>query len=195
MNRDPKEVTTLLMGWRAGDSVAGDQLVQAVYGELRRLAAHYLAQERPGHTLQPTALVHELYLRLFASEPIEWQNRAHFFGVAAQQLRRLLIDHARAKHAEKRGGDRVKVSLTDIKDWPGNRDENLIVIDEALSRLEKLDQRAARVVELRFFAGITEKETAEVLGISPATVKRDWEFARAWLLTQLSAARDAHNSS
>lgn len=174
-----------LAAWRNGDHKAGQELIATAYQELRRLAAHYLQQERTGHTLQPTALVHELYLKLFGSGPVAWQDRAHFFAIAAQQLRRLLVDHARARAADKRGGDKVRLSLSEIEGWAGARDENFLDLHEALGRLEKLDPRAARVIELRFFAGLQETETAEVLGISLATLKRDWKFARTWLASQL----------
>lgn len=156
-----------------------------VYDELRRLAAHYMRQERPDHTLQATALVHELYLRLFQSEPVEWQNRAHFFAVAAQALRRILVNHARDRQAQKRGGKQVRLSLTDVNGLAEPAEHDLLEIEEALARLEQLDPRAARVVELRFFAGLTEAEAAEALGVSVATLKRDWAFGRAWLLRHL----------
>jgi RNA polymerase sigma factor (TIGR02999 family) len=157
-----------------------------LYNELRVLASHYLRQERPGHTLEPTALVHELYLRLFgASGPVACQNRAHFFAVAAQTLRRILVDHARAHHAEKRGGEHVKVSLTAAEGWAESKDEDLLAVEEALQQLSQLQPRAAQVVELRFFAGLTEEEIADVLGVSVITVKRDWKFARAWLVSTL----------
>jgi RNA polymerase sigma factor (TIGR02999 family) len=182
---DPTSLTLLLGQWRNGDQEAGSRLFTAAYQELRRLAAWHLQQERPGHTLQATALVHELYLKLFAGQPVEWQNRAHFFAVAAQQIRRLLIDHARAHLAQKREGGRVRVSLTDAEGLAAPWEEDLAALDEALSRLETLDPRAARVIELRFFAGLTEKEAAEVAGISVATLKRDWDFGRAWLLNEL----------
>jgi RNA polymerase sigma-70 factor, ECF subfamily len=187
MPRNPQEITTLLIGWRAGDRTAGDELVAIVYPELRRLAAHYLRQERVGHTLQATALVHELYVRLFASEPVSWENRAHFFAVAAQQLRRILIDYARSARAAKRGGHFARVTLADIPQ-PMQENLDLLALDEALARLEELDPRVARVVELRFFAGLEEKDAATVLDISVATLKRDWTFAKAWLVSQLTAS-------
>ena len=175
-----------LAEWRNGSQEAADRLFEAAYKELRRLAAWHFQKERPDHTLQPTALVNELYIKLFAGEPVEWQNRAHFFAVAAQQLRRLLIDHARARLAEKRGAGEVRLSLTDANGLVAPRQEDLIELDQALRRLEELDPRSARAVELRFFAGLTEKEAAEVSGISVATLKRDWDFARAWLISQLN---------
>lgn len=179
-------VTQMLAEWRNGNQDAGQQLFEATYQELRRLAAWHLRQERPDHTLQPTALVNELYLKLFAAEPVDWQDRAHFFAVAAQQMRRLLIDYARARHADKREGDRNRVSLTEIEGLAAPQDEDLLALDQALSRLETLEPRAARVVELRFFGGLTEKEAAEVLSVSVATLKREWTFARAWLTKELS---------
>ena len=185
MPPDSGTLTRLLVEWRNGNQQAADQLFAAAYQELRRLAAWHFERERPDHTLQPTALVNELYLKLFAGEPVEWQNRAHFFAVAAQQMRRILIDHARARQAEKRGGGDVRLSLTDAGDLVAPRDEQLVELDAALRQLEELDARSARVVELRFFAGLTEKEAAEVLGISVATLKRDGDFARAWLVNQL----------
>jgi RNA polymerase sigma factor (TIGR02999 family) len=184
MPRNPQEITTLLMNWQQGDRIAGDELIGLVYPELRRLAAHYLRPERPGHTLQATALVHELYVRLFAGEPISWENRAHFFAVAAQQLRRILIDHARGVNAAKRGGGQARVTLADVGLAPA-QNIDVLALDEALTRLEQLDPRAAKTVELRFFAGLEEKEAAAVLDVSVATLKRDWNFARAWLVSQL----------
>ena len=187
MSPDPGTLTIWLVEWRNGNQEAGKKLFEAAYQELRRLAAWYLQRERPDHTLQPTALVNELYLKLFAGEPVEWRNRAHFFAVAAQQMRRILIDHARAHMAEKRGGGNTKLSTTDANGVAAPRAEELLALDEALHRLEELDQRSARVVELRFFGGLTEAEAAEVLAISVATLKRDWEFARAWLVDQLTS--------
>jgi RNA polymerase sigma factor (TIGR02999 family) len=186
---DPASLTQLLGEWRNGDQQAGDRLFTAAYQELRRLAAWHLQQERPGHTLQATALVNEVYLKLFAGQPVAWQNRAHFFAVAAQQMRRLLIDYARARLAQKREGERLRVSITDIAALADHPDatweEDVEALNEALDRLAALDSRSARVIELRFFAGLTEKEAAEVAGISVATLKRDWDFGRAWLLKEL----------
>jgi RNA polymerase sigma factor (TIGR02999 family) len=175
----------MLADWRGGDQDAGQRLFAAAYQELRRLAAWHLRRERHGHTLQPTALVHEVYLSLFGGELVDWQNRAHFFAVAARQMRRLLIDNARARHALKREGRRVRLSLTDIEGLAVPEPEDLLALDQALDRLEKLEPRAARVVELRFFGGLSEKEASAVLDISRATLKRDWTFARAWLVNQL----------
>jgi RNA polymerase sigma factor (TIGR02999 family) len=179
------ELTALLADWRCGNQEAGKQLMTAAYDHLRRLAAHYLHHERPDHTLQATELVSELYLKLFSSEPVEWQDRAHFFAVAARQLRRILVDHARARRAEKRGGKGVKVSLTAVAGLAQPVEIDVLHIDETLSQLEALDARAAAGVELRFFAGLKETEIAEVLGISLATVHRDWKFSRAWLISRL----------
>lgn len=183
---DPQHVTTLIIDWRGGDQKARDELFALVYEELRNMAQHYLRLERPGHTLQPTALVHELYLRLVVSTPVMWQNRAHFFAVAAQTLRRILVDSARARHAGKRGGKQMKISLTAANGWIESRDEDLLSLDEALVGLAELEPRAARVVELRFFGGLKESEVAEVLGMSTITVNRDWKVARAWLMGQLT---------
>jgi RNA polymerase sigma factor (TIGR02999 family) len=185
MDGSAKPLTTLLAGWRGGDPAAADELIATVYQELHRLAARYMLGERPDHTLQPTALVNELFLKLLDSDPVDWQNRAHFFAVAAGQLRRILVNHARDRHAEKRGGKRVKLALTDVNGLAEPREQDLLELNEALDRLEEVDERAARVIELRFFAGLTEAEAAEVLGISVATLKRDWAFGRAWLLRHL----------
>jgi RNA polymerase sigma factor (TIGR02999 family) len=155
------------------------------YNKLRRIAAQYFRQEAPGHTLQATALVHELSIRLLGSPPERGTNTAHFLALAAQQARRVLADHAHKVRADKPAGNAVRLSLTDVSGSEGNCEKDFIEIDQALERIERLDQRAARVVELRFFAGMTEDEISEVLEISPATLHRDWEFARAWLLTQL----------
>jgi RNA polymerase sigma-70 factor, ECF subfamily len=181
----------LLHRWRDGDQEAGNQIMSVLYPDLRRLAAHYLRNERPGNTLQPTALVHELYLKLFSGEPIEWQDRAHFVALAAQQLRRLVIDNVRMRDAEKRGGDRVRVPFFEADAGvPAN--EDLLALDQELNKLQALHARCGRVVELRFFGGLREDEIAEALGVSVATVKRDWQFARAWLLSRLgSGCRNA----
>jgi RNA polymerase sigma factor (TIGR02999 family) len=183
---DSEQVTTLLQNWRQGHAGARDQLLAVVYDELHALASRYLRSERRDHTLQPTALVNELYLRVFTkAEPITWQNRAHFFAVAAETLRRILVDHARAHQAEKRGGAQIMLSLTAAQGWAEDRAEDFVALDEALDRLARLEPRSAQVVELRFFGGLQENEIAEVLGVSPITVKRDWKVARAWLLSQL----------
>lgn len=152
-----------------------------VYDELRRLANHYLRQERSDHTLQPTALVHEAYLKLIDQSRVDWQNRAHFFGVAAQSMRRILVDHARSHRASKRGGVQQKLALDEAVDYSQPRDIDLLALDDALNLLAKLDVRQSQVVELRFFGGLTIEETAAALGVSPATVKVDWSMAKAWL--------------
>jgi RNA polymerase sigma factor (TIGR02999 family) len=185
MRPDEPNLTQALADWRNGDQDAGNRLFAAAYQELRRLAAWHLQRERPGHTLQATALVNELYLKLFGGQPVDWQDRAHFFAVAAQQIRRLLVDYARAGLAEKRGGSRVKLSLTEVKGLAAPSEQSLLDLDDALRRLETLDPRAARIVELRYFGGVTEQETAQAVRVSVATVKRDWDFARAWLISQL----------
>ena len=180
-----RRVTQLLTAWGAGDEAAGNELMEVVYDELRRLAAHYLQMERRDHTLQPTAMVHELYLKLFSSEPIEWRDRGHFLAVAARQLRHIVIDYARVQHAQKRGGNSPKVSLEDIGESGVLIDDRILEIDQALERLSLLDERAARVVELRYFGGLTDGEVSRELDISVATVKRDWDFARTWLLKEI----------
>jgi RNA polymerase sigma-70 factor (ECF subfamily) len=178
-------VTQLLEEWRRGDQEAGNRLFAATYQELRRLAGWHLQNERQDHTIQATALVNELYLKLFGGTPVAWQDRAHFFAVAAQQMRRLLIDYARASQAEKRVGSRTRLYLTEVNGVPAPHDEDLLDLDDALKQLEALDPRATKVVELRYFGGLTEREAAEVIGVSVATLKRDWDFARAWLIRRL----------
>ena len=178
-------LNTLLGRWREGDQEAGKRVMALVYAELRRLAAYYFRQEAPGHTLQPTALVNELYLKLSSSEPVPWQDRTHFFAVAAQQMRRILIDHARRRKALKRNDTRIPVMLSHGPVASGPQVEDLLAVDEALKGLTDLDPRAARVVELRVFGGLKESEIADMLEVSTATVKRDWSFARAWLLSRL----------
>jgi RNA polymerase sigma-70 factor, ECF subfamily len=184
---EPAEVTRLLNEMRAGHAESAGQLIDCVYKELRRLAAYYMKAERSDHTLQPTALVHEVFLRVLGGESVEWQNRAHFFAVAARQMRHILVDHARALKAEKRGGG-MKVSLEEAGSLAGRPDEDLLVVDEALSKFEDVDPRAAKVVELKFFSGLTDKEAAEVLGVPLISVRRDWEFAKAWLFHRLTVA-------
>jgi RNA polymerase sigma factor (TIGR02999 family) len=185
MGSPSHDVTQLLQAWGSGDDAAGNALIEIVYKELRRLAAYYLKAERPDHTLQPTALVHELYLKLFGGEPVNWQNRGHFLAVAARQLRHIVVDYAKNRHALKRGGMQGKVSLEDVPDAGVVIDDRVLDLDDALDRLAQLDPRAAQVVELRYFGGLTEGETGEALEISVATVKRDWEFARTWLLKEI----------
>lgn len=168
-----------------GDRDAPARLMPLVYDELRRLADHYLRHERADHTLQPTALVHEAYLKLIDQTRVDWQNRAHFFGVAAQSMRRILVDHARRHQSEKRGGFRQKLTLDEAVDYSRTRDVDLVKLDDALTALAKFDARQSRIVELRFFGGLTIEETAEAIGISPATVKVDWSMAKAWLRREI----------
>jgi RNA polymerase sigma factor (TIGR02999 family) len=171
----------LLDRWREGDRRAFEELVPLVYGELRRLARHYLRKERSDHTLQSTALVHEAYLRLAGEKSPQWQNRAHFFGIAANIMRRILVEHARSHGAEKRGGGASRVTLDDAVSLSVRTDLDIIELDRALSELAELDNRQSSIVEMRFFGGLSIEDVAEVLKISPATVKREWVTARAWL--------------
>jgi RNA polymerase sigma factor (TIGR02999 family) len=181
-----ENITELLVGYGRGDKEALDKLMPVVYDELRRQAARYLRREQAGHTLQTTALIHEAYVRLVDQRNVQWQNRAHFFGIAAQMMRRILVDHARTKKRAKRGGSDVKVSLADATVAVKGQDLDVVALDEALTRLAEIDEQQSRVVELRFFSGLTVEETAEVMGISAATVKRDWSMAKAWLHRELS---------
>jgi RNA polymerase sigma factor (TIGR02999 family) len=181
----PHVITGLLEEWRAGDKDAANRLMELVYGELHRIASREMRREHGEQTLQTTALVHEVYLRLRGSSSVEWKDRSHFFAVAARQLRRVLVDHARRLNSDKRGGGVVKLSLWDSDGEAVALDDRLLALDQALERLEALDTRAGKVVELRFYGGLSEVETAEALQISVATVKRDWEFARTWLTAQL----------
>jgi RNA polymerase sigma-70 factor, ECF subfamily len=157
-----------------------------VYGELRRLAGHYMRLERPGHTLQPTALVHEAYLKLIDQSSVPWEGRAHFFGIAAKLMRRILVDHAREHNAEKRGGGQAKLPLDEALFFTSEKSSELIALDEALNRLEHVDQRQGRIIELRFFGGLSVEKTAEIMAISPRTVKREWRIARVWLHHEIS---------
>ena len=179
-------ITELLAGYGRGDKEALDRLMPIVYDELRRQAARYLQREQAGHTLQTTALIHEAYVRLVDQRNVQWQNRAHFFGIAAQLMRRILVDHARTKKRVKRGGSGVRVSLGEANVAARGEDLDVVALDEALNRLARIDEQQSRVVELRFFSGLTVEETAEAMGISPATVKRDWSMAKAWLHRELS---------
>ena len=185
------DVTALLTAWREGDENAGHELVAAVYGQLRRLAGACLRDERYPGTLQPTMLVNEVYLSLFSRQPVDCENRLHFLNLAARQMRRLVIDHARQRNGLKRGGDLPRLALDEARDHAIPVDGQLEDLDEALDRLEKLDARSAKIVELRFFGGLTEQETADLLSVSVATVKRDWDFARSWLLAQLGNQTEA----
>lgn len=173
-----------------GDRVALNDLLPLIYDELRSLAANYLRRERPGHTLQPTALVHEAYLRLVDQTQVRWQNRAHFFGVAAQMMRRILVNHARDRHAAKRGGGELLLSLDETIDYFAGQDVNLMLLDEALNALARIDEQQSRIVELRFFGGLNIEETAEVVRVSPATVKREWRIAKAWLYGEINGSGD-----
>jgi RNA polymerase sigma factor (TIGR02999 family) len=181
----PNEITERLIAWGKGDAAALNELIPVVYQELRRMAGHYLRLENPGHTLQPTALVHEAWLRLIDQTRVNWQNRAQFFGVAAQMMRRILVDHAKTKHREKRGGDAVKLSLDDVINLSQERAADLIALDDALDTLAAMDERKSRVVELRYFGGFSVEETAQILEVSPDTVMRDWKIAKAWLYQQI----------
>jgi RNA polymerase sigma-70 factor, ECF subfamily len=182
----PKNVTQLLLAWSDGDQAALDQLVPLVYDELRRLARRYMARENPGHTLQTTALVNEAYMRLVDWKNVHWQNRAHFFGVSAQLMRRLLVDFARARHQIKRAGEAQRVSFEDALAVSVDRSADIIALDDALKTLATLNPRQAQVVEMRFFGGLSEDEIAEVLKVSTKTVKRDWQMAKAWLYRELA---------
>ena len=179
------EITRLLLAWSEGDQAAFEQLVPLVHRELRRLAKGYMRQERPGHILQTTALINEAYLRLIDWKDVRWQNRAHFFGVAAQLMRRILVDFARARRRATRGGAMRQVSLDEAAAVSVERAHEFIALDEALDRLAAIDPRRSRMVELRFFGGLSEEETAEALKVSPRTVRREWSLARAWLRREL----------
>jgi RNA polymerase sigma-70 factor, ECF subfamily len=174
-----------------GDRQSLDSLLPVVYQELRRLAAAYIRNEKPGQTLQPTALVHEAYLRLMKDRPERWQNRAHFCAIAAHSMRQILIERARARNAQKRWGDKARVTLDEALVHGGEQSVDLLALDSALERLAALDPEQARIVELRFFGGLTVEETADELGVSPATVKRHWTVARAWLTRELENRPDA----
>ncbi|MEW6125675.1 MAG: sigma-70 family RNA polymerase sigma factor [Acidobacteriota bacterium] len=180
-------LTQLLVDWRNGNRQALDAILPLVYAELRRIAIGRLRLERPGHTLQPTALVHEAYLRLIEQDRVDWKNRAQFFGIAAEMMRRILINHAVAKQAEKRGGDAVKVSLS-VVDYVfhNQQDIDVLALDEAMKKLAVFDPRKSRIVELKFFGGLSIEEIAEVLEISHATVEREWAMARAWLYREIT---------
>ena len=182
----PEGITQLLLKWSDGDSSARERLMPLVYGELHSLAARYLRRERVNHTLQPTALVNEAYLRLVDQQKVVWQNRAQFFGLAARLMRNILVDHARSHQAAKRGGQQYSVSLSHADRLSEKPEVDLVALHETLERLEAYDPQKSQIVELRFFGGLTIEETAEVLDISHATVERDWKLARAWLRHELA---------
>ena len=182
----PNRVTELLQGWRAGDREALDALLPLIYDELHRLAHHHLRNERSDHTLRSTALVHEAYFRLVGQDFPQWQSRSHFFAVAAQLMRQILVDYARRRGASKRGSGVCMLTLDDAVALPQRKDLDIVALDDALNTLSEIDPRQSRVVELRFFAGLSLEETSEVMGIATATVQRDWTAARAWLHREIS---------
>jgi RNA polymerase sigma factor (TIGR02999 family) len=186
MAQNTNDVTRLLLAWSAGEKRALEELVPIVFDDLRRLAASFLQREDPRHTLQPTALVNEAYLRLIDCRKVQWQNRAHFFGFAAQLMRRILVDHARGRQRIKRGEGARPISIETLQDLPEQPELEVLLVDRALDTLARLDARQASVVEMRFFAGLSNEEIAEALGISASTVKREWATARLWLLRELS---------
>ena len=187
----PSQVTKLLQDWRDGDRKAMDALLPLIYDELRRLAHHHLRNERPNHTLQSTALVHEAYFRLVGQEAPKWESRGHFFAIAANLMRQILVDYARRRGAAKRGSGVCMLSLDDAVALPQRRELDVVALDDALNTLAEMDPRQSRVVELRFFAGLTLEETSEVMGIATATAQRDWTAARAWLHREISRKDEA----
>jgi RNA polymerase sigma factor (TIGR02999 family) len=178
-------VTQLLINWNNGDKTSLDEMLPLVYDELRRIAVRYMNREKVEHTLQPTALVHEAYMRLVDQKQVDWKNRAQFFGVAAEMMRRILVNHAIQKQTAKRGGDALRVSLNDANELQAPSDTNLVALDDALKRLSEIDSRKSRIVELKFFGGLTTEEIAEVLQVSVATIEREWSLARAWLFREV----------
>ncbi len=187
VSESSEQITRLLTEWSGGNRGALDQLLPLVYSDLKRLAGSYLRRERTGHTLQSTALVHEAFLRLVDQRDANWQNRLQFFAIAAQVIRRILVDHARQHNAKKRGGEAMRVTIDESIADPGGADLDLLALDDALQRLAVMDERQSRIVELRFFSGLSIEETGEVMGLSPATVKREWAMARVWLFRELGA--------
>jgi len=184
----PPEITLWLQEWSSGKEDALEAMMPIVYAELHRQASNYLRRERTGHTLQATALINEAYLKLIDQREVNWKNRAHFFGIAAQAMRRILVDHARSRHRTKRGGaaENLPLEAAEFAVSPSGTNVDLVALDEALTRLADLDERQSRIVELRFFSGMSVEETAEVLGVSTATVKNDWRTAKAWLFQELN---------
>ena len=187
--------TELLRAWSQGDGSALDRLMPLIYNELHRLARRYMRRERPDHTLQATSLVNEAYLRLIDVNRVEWRNRAHFLALAAQMMRRILVESARNRQRQKRGGGAVRVNLDDVQELPDSKDHDLVALSDALSGLATFDARMSQVVELRFFGGLTVDETAHVLNISPETVMRDWKTAKAWLLREIRRGHHTDSSS
>jgi RNA polymerase sigma factor (TIGR02999 family) len=181
MNNSPQRVTQLLASWSSGDLAALDELMPLVYEELRRLAHHYISRERPGHTLQTSALINEAYIRLVDQQSIQWHDRAHFFGIAAKLMRQVLVDDARRRTYAKRGGDARRVPLDEIMIVSEERAADVVALDDALKSLAEIDPRQSQIVELGFFGGLSIEETAEVLAVSPGTIMRDWTLAKAWL--------------
>ncbi len=181
-----KNISLILKDWSSGRREAVDELMPVIYDELKKIAAQYLRKERPEHTLQPTELAHEAYLKLIDISNVNWQDRAHFFAVSAQVIRRILVDHARAKATDKRGGAAERIVFDEAVSFSEEQDTDLLALDEALKELAKFDDQQSRIVEMRFFGGLTIEETAEVLKISPATIKREWTLAKAWLHKTLS---------
>ena len=187
MTLAPHQVTGLLKEWSEGDETALEQLMPLVYDELHRLAHQHMRKEGPGHILQTSALINEAYLRLVDQPQIQWQNRAHFFGIAARLMRRILVDDARKRDSSKRGGSLIQIPLDEVNSLAQEQAANVAALDEALQRLETIDARHGQIVELRFFGGLSIEETAEVLKVSPGTVMRDWTFAKAWLRREITA--------
>ena len=190
-----QNVTRLLQAWSQGEDAALEELLPLVHQELRRLARRYMFGERPEHTLQATALVNEAYLRLVSSRQVNWQNRAHFFAISAQLMRRILVDHARARGYRKRGGGAAKITLDEALVRPPEKGQDLVALDDALKELAGVDPRKSKVVELRFFGGLSVEETAEVLKVSPETVQRDWRLAKAWLVREMGKAAATGNDA
>jgi RNA polymerase sigma-70 factor (ECF subfamily) len=191
-DQSSKEITQLLLAWSDGDESALDRLAPLIHSELHRLAHRYMKRERPGHLLQTSALVNEAYVRLIDWKNVRWQNRAHFFGVAAQMMRRILVDFARERQYMKRGGGALQVSLSEAATFVMDRNTDLVALDEALTALGEIDPRKVRVVEMRFFAGLSVEEVADVLKVSKETVMRDWRLAKVWLLRELAGETVAH---
>jgi len=185
VSEERKEISLILKDWSGGKRESADVLLSLVYDELRRIARQYLRKERSDHTLQPTALVHEAYMKLIDISDVSWQDRAHFFAVASNVMRHILVDHARARQTEKRGGDAQRIALEDAVNLSDKTDIDLLALDEAMRQLAEFDAQQSKIVELRFFGGLTIEETAHVLSISPATVKREWTMAKAWLFRRM----------